>query len=173
MISSIAKLLSILNSETEPAQISIAAAFSMVAGLTPFLSLHNLLVLFLVLVIRVNLSTFLLGLAFFSAVAYLLDPLFHVIGFNVLTASFLKGFWTALYNSTFFRLTGFNNSILMGSLLFSLLMFVLLVFVLNYLIRKYREYILAWLIETRLIKAFMASRVYGYYTMYSNIRRRL
>ncbi len=77
MLKLIAKLLKVLNSDTDPSQISLAVCFSMIVGLTPFFSLHNLMILLLALFIRVNLSSFLLGLALFSGVAYLLDPLFH------------------------------------------------------------------------------------------------
>ena len=37
----------------------------MIAGLTPLLSLHNVVVLLLVFILRVNLAAFLLGLALF------------------------------------------------------------------------------------------------------------
>ncbi|MCA9481390.1 MAG: DUF2062 domain-containing protein, partial [Nitrospira sp.] len=77
MIKLLAKLLRVLNSETEPGQISLGFGLAMIAGLTPLLSLHNLLVLLLVCVLRVNLSAFLLGLALCTGIAYALDPLFH------------------------------------------------------------------------------------------------
>ncbi|MFM8550831.1 MAG: DUF2062 domain-containing protein [Nitrospiraceae bacterium] len=54
----LARLLAVLNSETHPGQISLGFCFAMLAGFTPFLSLHNLLVLLCVLVLRVNLSPF-------------------------------------------------------------------------------------------------------------------
>ncbi len=79
MIKLLAKLLRVLNSETDPGQISLGLCFAMIAGLTPLLSLHNLVVLLLVCILRVNLSAFLLGLAVFTGIAYLLDPLFHHI----------------------------------------------------------------------------------------------
>lgn len=151
MIRSVYKLLRVISSETEPGQISLGFAFALIAGFTPLLSLHNLLVLFLILVLRVNLSAFFLGLAFFSGVAYLLDPLFHRIGLAVLTAGSLEGLWTALYNSTLWRLERFNNSIVMGSLIVSLLLFVPLYLASNRLILKYREHLLAWVQKTRLI----------------------
>lgn len=151
MIRSVYKLLRVISSETEPGQISLGFAFALIAGFTPLLSLHNLLVLFLILVLRVNLSAFFLGLAFFSGVAYLLDPLFHRIGLAVLTTGSLEGLWTALYNSTLWRLERFNNSIVMGSLIVSLLLFVPLYLASNRLILKYREHLLAWVQKTRLI----------------------
>lgn len=160
MIRTVYKLVRIISSETEPGQISLGFAFAMIAGLTPLVSLHNLLVLFLILVLRVNLSAFLFGLAFFSGVAYLLDPLFHRIGLAVLTAGSLEGFWTALYNSTLWRLERFNNSIVMGSLIVSVLLFVPLYFISNQLILKYREHFLAWVQKTKLIHVLNIMR-YG------------
>ncbi len=163
MLRAIARVLRVLNSETDPAQVGLALSFSMIAGLTPLLSLHNLLVLLLVLLLRVNLSTFIVGLAFFSGVAYLLDPLFHILGLSVLTAGPLEGFWTALYNSTVFRLEKFNNSVMMGSLLFSLIFFVPLLLLAKWAVLRYREHVLAWVKRTRVMQALMASRLYRAY----------
>lgn len=151
MIRAAIKLLQVIGSETEPGQISLGFAFALIAGFTPLASLHNLLVLFLILVLRVNLSAFLLGLACFSGIAYLLDPLFHRIGLAVLTAGSLEGLWTALYNSTLWRLERFNNSIVMGSLVVSVALFAPFYLLSNRLILKYREHFLAWVQKTKLV----------------------
>ena len=45
MLRLIARFLKVLNSETNPGQISLGFYFAMVAGLTPLLSLHNLVVI--------------------------------------------------------------------------------------------------------------------------------
>jgi uncharacterized protein (TIGR03546 family) len=163
VLRTVASLLKVLNSETEPGQISLAFCLAMVAGFTPFWSLHNLLVLLLVLVIRVNLSAFLLGLAFFAGLAFALDPLFHRIGLTVLTAGPLEGLWTALYNSTIWRLERFNNTIVMGSLVLSILLFLPLYLVSNWAIRRYRTHVMQWVMRTRIMQAFTASRFYGIY----------
>ncbi|MDR4494817.1 MAG: TIGR03546 family protein [Nitrospirales bacterium] len=163
MIKLLAKLLRVLHSETEPAQISLGLCFAMVAGLTPLLSLHNLLVLLLVCVLRVNVSAFLLGLAVFTGIAYMLDPLFHQIGFAVLTAPALEGLWTALYQSVWWRLEHFNNSIVMGSLVFSVMLFVPVLLLANLLIRRYRQHVLAWVQKTRIMQMFKASKLYQTY----------
>jgi uncharacterized protein (TIGR03546 family) len=138
MLRAILKLLHVLNSEAEPGQISLALAFALITGLTPLWSLHNLAVLLLALVLRVNLSAFLLGTVFFSGLAYLLDPFFHRLGLAILTAPSLEGVLTVLYNSTLWRIERFNNSIVMGSLLVSLALFVSTVLALNWAIRQYR-----------------------------------
>jgi uncharacterized protein (TIGR03546 family) len=170
MIDAVARLLKVLNSETEPGQISLALCLSMVAGFTPALSPHNLVVLLLVLVLRVNLSAFGLGWAFFSAVAFVLDPLFHRIGLAILTEPALTGVWTGFYNTAWFRLDRLNNTIIMGSLLFSLVLFIPGYVVFNLLIRRYRENILSWVRKTRLMQAFKATKLFEVYQSVSGWR---
>lgn len=163
MIQGVAKLLKALNSESEPAQISLAVCLAMVAGFTPFYSLHNLLVLFLVCILRVNFSAFILGLVFFSGAAYLLDPLFHKLGLWVLTLPALEGLWTTLYRQVFWRILKFNNTLVMGSLVLSLLLAMPLFPALNVLIRRYRQHILEWLRKLKIVKILKASKFYEIY----------
>ena len=168
MLTILAKILKILNSETEPFQISLALCFALVAGFTPLWSLHNILVLLLVLVLRVNLATFALAWLGFSGIAYLLDPLFHRFGYTILTAASLQSLWTTLYNSTVWRLTHFNNSLLMGSLVISIILFVPLFLISTLIIKKYREHILAWVMKTRMMQALKASKFYHLYQSVSD-----
>ena len=163
MLKLIAKFLKVLNSETEPGQISLAFCLALVAGLTPLLSIHNILVLLLVCILRANLAAFLLGVFAFTGVAYLLDPLFNQLGILLLTTGTLQPFWTSLYNLTLFRLANFNNSIVMGSLIFSLILFMPMYFLFNLLIRRYREHLLRWVEKSRLMKFFLASKLYRVY----------
>ena len=170
MLKTLAKLLKVLNSEADPSQISLALCFSMIAGLTPLFSLHNLLILLLVLILRVNLSAFLVGLAFFSGMAYLLDPLFHQMGLWVLTADAFNDIWTTLYNLTFWRIERFNNTIVMGSLLSSLTFFMPVFFLSNLLIHRYRQHVLAWIRKTRFMRGLQATTLYQTYRSLSGWR---
>ncbi len=163
MLRLIARTLKVLNSETDPGQISLALVLAMVMGLTPFWSLHNLAVLFLVLLLRANLSSFILGVALFSAVAYLLDPLFHRVGLWLLTADPLVGLWTALYNTLPGRLDRINNTIVVGSLAVSFLLAVPAFLTFNLLIRKYREQVLRWVEKSHIVQALKANRFYRIY----------
>jgi uncharacterized protein (TIGR03546 family) len=168
MLTIVAKIFKTLNSETEPFQISLALCLAMIAGLTPLWNLHNLIVLLLVLILRVNLTTFILAWLGFSGIAYLLDPVLHAFGFHILTADALRGVWTSLYNSTLWRLSNYNNTLLMGSLIMSLGLFVPLFFLSNIFIRKYREHILAWVMKSRIVQALKASKFYGIYQSVSD-----
>ncbi|MDY6904331.1 MAG: TIGR03546 family protein [Thermodesulfobacteriota bacterium] len=163
MITLIAKILKILNAETAPSQISGGVCLAMVMGLTPLWSLHNLPVLMLVLILRVNLSIFIVAWGLFSGIAYLLDPVFHMLGYQILTLPALNGLWTFLYNIPLFRLAGFNNSVRMGSLIVSLVLFLPLLLILNMMIRQYRERILAWVKKTKLAETLSATRLFSVY----------
>ncbi|HXI10346.1 MAG TPA: TIGR03546 family protein [Thermodesulfobacteriota bacterium] len=170
MLTALAKLLRVLNSEADPLQISLALAIAMAVGFLPFFSPLNLVLLFFVLVLRVNLSAFLLGTVFFSGVGYLLDPLFASIGLHALASGALRGLWTALYNTTVFRLINFNNTAVMGSIIVSAVLFIPLVAALNVLIRQYREHILRWVEKSRVMQVFKATNFYKLYRTYSEIR---
>ncbi len=168
MLTIFAKIFKILNSETEPLQISLALCFAMVAGFTPLWSLHNILVLLLALLLRVNLATFILAWIGFSGIAYLLDPAFHSFGYKILTTTSLQSLWTSLYNSILWRLTNFNNSLLIGSLLISIVLFIPLFLISNLVIKKYREHILAWVMKSRIMQALKASKFYQLYQTVSD-----
>jgi uncharacterized protein (TIGR03546 family) len=163
MVRVFAKVLKILASETEPGQIGLALSFALIAGLTPLFSLHDLPVLFLVLVLRVNLLAFILATLLFSAVAWLLEPVFSWIGLTLLTAQPLERLWTRLYQSPLWRLEGFNNSVVTGSLVISLLLFLPVALLTVSLIRRHRERLLARLRLTRTLQILTASRFYSTY----------
>lgn len=163
MLKLVAEVLKIMNSETEPSQISLAVCFALIVGLGKLLSLHNLVVLLLVCVLRVNLATFLLTWPLVAGIAYVFDPLLHRVGLTVLTAPALTGLWTAAYNNTLMTLTRFNNTIVMGGLVVALLLFVPCFFLTRFAIRKYRENVLTWVEKTKIAKIIKASRLFQIY----------
>lgn len=163
MLKMIANLLKILNSKADPFQISVALGLSMITGFLPLFTPLNLVILLLVLVLRVNISSYLLGSALFAGIAWFLDPVFHHIGLLVLTSGALEGLWAAFYNTVIGRLQRFSNSVVMGSLVFSIIFFVPLVLIMNAAIRRYREHLLVWVKKTRIMQVITASKLYSLY----------
>ncbi len=163
MIKMILKLLKVLNSEADPGQISLALCFALLSGFLPFFSPLNIIVLLVVFLIRVNLSAYFLGTAFFAGIAYLLDPLFNRVGLAVLTAGALHGLWTTLYNSTIWRLQRFNNTVVMGGIVVGVVLAIPLFLLGNFLIRTYRERILSWVRKLRLVQVLKMSKFYHLY----------
>ncbi len=163
MITLIAKLLKILNSDDKPAQIALAVVFASIMGLTPLLSPHNILLLLLVLVIRVNLSMFLTNLGLFTIIAYLFDPLSNSLGLWLLQAEALQSLWTHLYQSSIWRLLAYNNTLILGSLTLSLLLSPLVFIATQWLITHYRQRLMAWIQKTRLALWLKSSRLFSAY----------
>ncbi|MBU0529751.1 TIGR03546 family protein [bacterium] len=163
MIRQFAKLLRILNSETAPINISLAICFGMVIGFTQMWSLHNFIILFIVLFFRINLSALILGTLVFKSLSFIFNGVFHQIGLALLTADFYNNIGTYLYNITFWKFDRINNTIVAGSILVSIIGFLPMLFLFNFLIKKYREHILAFARKTKIAKALMSSEIYHYY----------
>jgi len=169
MLNSIAKLLKLLNAEGNPSQLSMGFAVGMIVGLTPLWSVHNLVLTFLVFLFRVNLSAFILSFTLFSGIAYLADPVMDQTGVSLLTSPAMRDFWTNLYNYPFWRLTHFNNTLTLGSLVIAIILAVPTFFLSNFLIRKYRQHLLAWVVKSKVVQIIKGSRFYRIYCTLSGV----
>jgi len=171
MIQQVISLIRLMHSDKDPRQIALGFALGMIPGLTPFTSLHNILVLLVLLFIRANISAAILSWAVFSLLAFALDPLFHHFGlFLLMGISSLKGVWTSLYNAPLIPYTKFNNSVLMGSLIFSLLAFYPVYRGGKMMVTKYRETFMERFNRLKIVHVFRASHLYKWYSRYSQLR---
>lgn len=159
----LARLLKALNSEAAPWQIALAIVLGMIIGLTPLVSVHNLLILFLVLVLRVNLAAFLASWAGFSVLALAIDPLMMMLGDSLLSAPSLQSIWTTLYNQQWARLMQFNNTLTLGSLVISLLIAPVLFVVSRLLVVQYRQRVMVYVNKLKIVQAFKASKIFSIY----------
>jgi len=162
------KLFKALNSEASPWQLAFAIAFGLVVGLTPLMSLHNVLLVLLVFMLRVNLSAFFLATGFFTGLAYLLDGVSLSVGEAILTNPSLQSFWTSLYQSEFWQLTHFNHTLTMGSLVIALILFVPVALLSKYLIVTYRHRLMVWVGKLKVVQMLKASKFYGLYGAFSD-----
>lgn len=167
MIDSIMKLLKALNSEIAPWQIALAATLGMVIGFTPLWSMHNLIILFLACVIKVNFSTFMVAFALFSGLAYLLDPWFISVGETLLLSLDLYELWRGMYQSDFWRTTDFNNTMTLGSLTVSLIAFIPMFLITRIVIIRYRKHLLKWVNSLKVVQLIKASSIFSLYQKFS------
>ncbi len=161
MLRLVIKVLKALNSNEAPWQISLGIIFGSILGLTPFLSLHNLVIVFLALIINVNISMVIVSCALFSLIAYALDPLFHQLGFAILTSQGLEEFWTQFFSCPILLLANLNNTIVMGSLITTLAAAVPLFFLFNVLVVKYRDVYNAFIGKFPVLKFLKVLDIYG------------
>lgn len=163
MIAMLAKLLKALNSDSAPGQIALAFALALITGLTPLFSLHNLVIVFIACIVRVNFGAFLLATAFFSGLAYLLDPAAIALGESLLMHSDYQELWTGLYQNELLRATGFNNTLIMGSLVIALIAFIPVLILSTWLITAYRGRLMVWVDKLKITKMLKASKFYKVY----------
>jgi len=166
----IMKLLKALGSEAEPWQLASGFVLGMIMGLTPLLSLHNLLLLILILLLKVNIGMALLGLSIFSGVAYLADPFFDQVGFAVLTMDSLNGLWTTLYDIPAIALTRFYNTVVMGSLLCGVVFAIPLYPATLKFVDLYRKHIHERVQKWKIVKALKSSKIYSIYQNVNKFR---
>lgn len=163
MIAMLAKLLKALNSDSAPGQIALAFALAVITGLSPLFSLHNVLIIFIACILRINFGAFLLGTLFFSGLAYLVDPAAIALGESVLTNPAYQGFLTDLYQSDFWRATKFNNTLVLGSLMMALIAFIPVLLISRWLISAYRNKLMVWVDKLKITKLLKASKFYKVY----------
>ena len=163
MLSLVAKMLKLLNSDQNPSQLALAVCFAAALGITPLSAPHNALLIFSLLLLRVNLSLFLLAWGGFTLIAYIIDPLSHYVGLALLQSDSLSGLWQSLYNTNIWRFLAFNNTLILGSSIISLLLSVPLFFISRSLIINYREHIMSWVSQTRLVTWLKGGKLFSAY----------
>ena len=174
LFKTLSNFLKLLNSETAPSQLAMGLGFGMMVGLTPLTSLHNLVLLFIVFLFRINLSMFFLGLAVFALLSFALDPLFNVIGYWALVdLHWARPFWIEITSGAIWPFFRFNNTIVMGSLLVSLALFIPLIL---FSLRGIHIYRISWrekIRESRFVKALKATALYSLYEKYESMKEKL
>ena len=163
MFTLLAKILSALNSDAEPHQIASAVALAMLAGFNPLVGGIGLLVLVLIFSLRVNLSTFIALFAVFSGLSLLLAPLMASIGEFLLLNEDWTELWTSFYQSYWFRLGDYNNTLTLGAAVLSLVLILPVFFVAHWMVIKYRAALMAFVDRFKVVQSLKASKFYQIY----------
>ena len=167
MLTLLAKLFHALNSDSSIRQIALAIALGFVVGLSPIFTLHNIVIIFFVLLIRVHLGSFILGVGFFSGLSYLLSPIIVQVGESLLTQPALTDFFTSLYQFSLFKLAHWHHTYTLGAFVLGALLSAPIYFISKFIIEKYRVHIMTFFEKFRIVKALKASKFYSLYSSFS------
>jgi uncharacterized protein (TIGR03546 family) len=174
ILKSLNSLLNLLNSEKAPSQLAAGLAFGVLVGLTPLMSLHNLVLLMIVFLFRVNLSFFFLSLGVVKILAWMLDPVFDSLGYWMLVdLESLRGFWISVTSGTLWPFFRFNNTVVIGSLVVGLCLWPFLFVGGMALIKQYRSRWRERMAQSKLMKGLKATPFYGYYLKYQSFREKM
>lgn len=167
LIKLVQSLVKALNSEGTPGQVAAGIAAGACLGLTPLISLHNLLVVGAILFFRISVPGAMLGWLIFTPVGFALDPLFHALGVGLLAdASALRGLWIWLYNAPVIALGNPTNTIVVGSVVFWVVTAVPIYFLMRWAIGRYRATIYERYKDARFFRALKASKAYNLYRLF-------
>ncbi len=160
----VSNFIKILREGQTPQQVAGGFALGSIVGLMPGLSLQSLFVWLIIFVLNVNLSAAFLAATLFALVAWLLDPVFHQLGYWLLVdTESLKPFWTAMYNAPVAPLTRFNNTIVLGSLVGALVLALPAYVGMKRFVVAYRKTVGARVEKTRLYQIISKSSFYRWY----------
>lgn len=162
----IQKLIATLNSDGTPGQVAAGMAIGTVFGLTPLLSLHNLVILTIVVLVRVTIPAVMLGWFVAVPFGFALDPLFDQIGLSLLETLALSPVWTAITNTPVIALANLNNSVVLGSLVVWMIAAFPLYLLFRWGVARYRATVYARLQRMKIYRAVKASKVYNFYRLF-------
>jgi len=156
------KFFKILNAEAEPWQIAAGFVVGLFFGLTPLVSLHNLLLLFLLFFVRINFTSALVSWGLFSAASFFTAEVSHRIGWYLLTRDALAPTWRFLSETPVLALFNFNNTVTLGSLLLCIgaapVVFPAVLFLVTFYRTRLKEKVEKWKI-VKIIKMTKLARL--------------
>lgn len=163
----IQSLVKALNSEGTPGQVAAGIAMGSCLGLTPLVSLHNLMIVGVILFFRVSVPGAMLGWLIFTPVGFALDPLFDAVGTTLIAETpALRELWIMLYNTPIVALGNPTNTIVVGSIVSWALGAVPVFFAARWAIARYRATIYERYKDAKVFKALRASKLYGVYRLF-------
>ncbi|HEY7681079.1 MAG TPA: TIGR03546 family protein [Gemmatimonadales bacterium] len=159
-------LFNTLHSEGTPGQVAAGIMLGAGIGLTPLLSAHNLILFAAIVLLNVSFGGGMLGLALFTPVGFVLDPLFDRIGLALLTAPALRTLWTGWYNLPLVPYTNFNNSVTLGSFVLWVVASVPIYLLARWGVARYRATYGQRVLNSRFMKGLKASKLYNVYSWF-------
>ncbi len=148
-----AKVFVAINSNRKTSQIALAISFAFVLALIPKTNLFWVSLFILTFFLKLNQAVEMVFIAVFSLLLGFLDKFLDRIGYAILTIPSLGDFFTKLFNSPFFYLTKYYNSLVMGGLVVGLAMFVPIYFLAKYLVDIYRDKVREKIANNKFVKA--------------------
>ncbi len=167
----LSNFIKILREGQTPRQVAGGFALGSIVGLSPSLTLQGLCVWLLIFVLDVNLSAAFLGFTLFALIAYLLDPLFHQIGYVLLVQiDSLQDFWTMLYNAPLAPLTRFNNTLVLGSLVAAVVFSPAVFFGMKRFVVAYRTHLFSKIEKWKIYRVISKSSIVRWYQKLRDLR---
>lgn len=159
MLTTVAKILKVLNSQASPWQIGWAVALGLFCGILPFGPL-TLLILLLVCLLTVNLSVYFVVWALTEGLMLLLAQPLEQLTWHYARNDSLLQFLAASETAQFLHL---HHTLTLGAFVLGLLLLVPLAWLSQLLVRQYRSRVMSSVEKWKLMQMLKASKLYALY----------
>jgi uncharacterized protein (TIGR03546 family) len=178
MINVIARVIGGLYSNKKPGEVAAAICWAVVLALIPGMNLLWFFLFGLMFFIKINQAITLLLIPVLVPVLGLLDPVLHRVGYTVLTAPGLHGFYTTLYGVPLIPFTRFNNTLVAGGLVAGILVSIPLFFLARLGVMQFRLKVVPRILGSKPVAAFartplvstLVRKIKGWSDFYAGIR---
>lgn len=153
-----------LHSDGTPQQVAAGFALGAALGLTPLVSLHNLLIVAVIFLLRVSVPGAILGWVVMLPVGFLLDPLFDAVGeLLLIDAGRLQPLWAAISRTPVLSLSNVNNTVVLGSIVGWVVLALPIYFAARVGVERYRATLAPKVEGSRVVRAVRATKLYDLY----------
>jgi uncharacterized protein (TIGR03546 family) len=159
MLTMLAKLLKVLNSQASPWQIGWAIGLGLLAGLLPF-GLLTLMIVLLVCLLTVNLSTFLLVWGLCSGLMLLFGEALEALTWQYAQSPALL---TLLAQSDTLQLFHLHHTLVLGAFVLGIVLLVPVAWLSTVLIKQYRTKVMTKLQQWKIVQMLKASNLVQLY----------
>ena len=160
----VSKFIKAFRSGESPRQIAAGFCFGFLIGLMPFWTIQGVLLFIILILFNINLAAGTVALLLANLFAYLLDPIFHSIGYFILTGiPALQNFWEWLYNTPIGPLSRFNNTVVLGSFISGLILLIPIYWGMTKLVVAYRSGLEERIKKWKIIQAITGSKLFQLY----------
>lgn len=167
LVKIIQSLVKALNSDGTPGQVAAGFALGAALGLTPLLSLHNLVIVAAIALLNVSVPGAILGWLVTIPLGFLLDPAFDALGrVLLLDVPALEPVWVTVAGAPVLALTRLNNSVVLGSLVAWIALALPTFYAARLGVGRYRATLYPRVAQSRTFKAVKASKLYNLYRLF-------
>lgn len=156
MLKHFVKLIRALSSNTAPAEIAHAFACGVMLGFLPKGNLLWLILFVFIFFMRIQRGVLVITMFASSMLTIFVDPIFHSVGYKILTAQNLIPFYTKALNVPFVSFLMLHNTVVIGSLVCSLAIYIPLFIVAMVFVWLWRKIIGEWVKNSSFVKTVSA-----------------
>ena len=166
MIKQIVKLISVLNSKTNPNEIALGVVMGMFAGFLMGAPLILVVIFMMLVVLNANMSVFFLSIMVFKLLAFGVDFAGDKIGYALLTMDAVKNAGTAMMSMPLVPFTKFNYTVITGNFIIAVILTPLVWIASVKFVPFYREKIQSKVDKFKIVKMIKMSSAFKIYDSY-------